>query len=137
MTPPVRADVVVGVGIDAVDVARYRRVLERTPGIAARTFTGSELAYARLVTDPTQRLAVRFAAKEAAMKSLGVGLGACRLQDLEVVRADGGAPSLVLHGAAVDRAAERGVTRFLVSLTHTDLTAQAIVLALAPPPPAF
>ena len=122
---------VVGVGIDAVDVARYRRVLERTPGIAARTFTEGELAYARLVADPTQRLAARFAAKEAAMKALGVGLGACRLQDLEVVRAEGGEPSLVLHGAALEVRAARGASRLLLSMTHTDLIAQAIVLALA------
>ena len=122
---------VVGVGIDAVDVARYRRVLERTPGIAARTFTEGELAYARLVADPTQRLAARFAAKEAAMKALGVGLGACRLQDLEVVRAEGGEPSLVLHGAALEVCAARGASRLLLSMTHTDLIAQAIVLALA------
>ena len=86
---------VVGIGIDAVDVARYRRVLARTPGIATRTFTDGELEYARLVADPTQRLAARFAAKEAAMKALGVGLGACRWHDLEVVRAEGGEPSLV------------------------------------------
>lgn len=122
---------VVGVGIDAVDVERYRRVLARTPGIAARTFTEGELAYARSVADPTQRLAARFAAKEAAMKALGVGLGACRLQDLEVVRAEGGEPSLVLHGAALDCAAARGATRLLLSMTHTDTIAQAIVLALA------
>lgn len=122
---------VVGVGIDAVDVARYRRVLERTPGIAARTFTEGELAYARLVADPTQRLAARFAAKEAAMKALGVGLGACRLQDLEVVRAEGGEPSLVLHGAALEVRAARGASRLLLSMTHTDLIAQAIVVALA------
>ncbi len=122
---------VVGVGIDAVDVARYRRVLERTPGIAARTFTEGELLYARLVADPTQRLAARFAAKEAAMKALGVGLGACKLHDLEVVRAEGGEPSLVLHGAAVEVCAARGAARLLLSMTHTELTAQAIVLALS------
>jgi holo-[acyl-carrier protein] synthase len=122
---------VVGVGIDAVDVDRYRRVLARTPGIAARTFTDAELAYARAVADPTQRLAARFAAKEAAMKALGVGLGACRFHDLEVVRAEGGEPSLVLHGAALELAAARGARRMLLSMTHTELTAQAIVLALA------
>jgi holo-[acyl-carrier protein] synthase len=122
---------VVGVGIDAVDVARYRRVLARTPGIAARTFTEGELAYARLVADPTQRLAARFAAKEAAMKALGVGLGACKLHDLEVVRGEGGEPSLVLRGAAVEVCAARGATELLLSMTHTELTAQAIVLALS------
>ena len=121
---------VVGVGIDAVDVARYRRVLARTPGIAARTFTDGELAYAHLVADPTQRLAARFAAKEAAMKALGVGLGACRWHDLEVVRADGGEPSLVVHGAALGLVSARGATQLLLSMTHTELTAQAIVVAL-------
>ena len=122
---------VVGIGIDAVDVARYRRVLARTPGIAARTFTDGELEYARLVADPTQRLAARFAAKEAAMKALGVGLGACRWHDLEVVRAEGGEPSLVLRGAAVELVSQRGAARLLLSMTHTDLTAQAIVVAVA------
>ena len=122
---------VVGIGIDAVDVARYRRVLARTPGIATRTFTDGELEYARLVADPTQRLAARFAAKEAAMKALGVGLGACRWHDLEVVRAEGGEPSLVLRGAGARLAAERGAARLLLSMTHTDLTAQAIVVAVA------
>ena len=121
---------VVGVGIDAVDVARYRRVLTRTPGIAARTFTDGELDYAHLVADPTQRLAARFAAKEAAMKALGVGLGACRWHDLEVVRAEGGEPSLVVHGAAHGLVSARGATHLLLSMTHTELTAQAIVIAL-------
>ena len=122
---------VVGLGLDAVEVDRYRRVLARTPGIAARTFTDGELAYARLVGDPTQRLAARFAAKEATLKAFGVGLGACRFHDIEVVRAAGGQPALVLRGAALDLAAARGVTRLLLSLTHTDRTAQAIVLALS------
>ncbi len=122
---------VVGIGLDAVDVARYRRVLERTPSIAERTFTPGELAYARSVADPTQRLAARFAAKEAVLKSLGAGLGACRFHDIEVVRADSGEPSLLLRNAAVDLLAARGATRVLLTMTHTELTAQAIVLALA------
>lgn len=122
---------VVGIGLDAVDVARYRRVLERTPSIAERTFTAGELAYARAVADPTQRLAARFAAKEAALKALGAGLGACRFHDIEVVRADSGEPSLVLRGAAVDLLAARGATRLLLTMTHTDLTAQAFVVALS------
>jgi holo-[acyl-carrier protein] synthase len=122
---------VVGVGIDAVDVGRYRRVLARRPGVAERTFTADELAYARRHSDPTQRLAARFAAKEAAMKALGVGLGACRLQDLEVVRDDDGRPSLVLHGAAAELARGRGVATMAISMTHTDTVASAIVLALS------
>ena len=75
-------------------------------------------------------LAARFGAKEAAMKALGAGLGAFRFREVEVVRAESGAPSLALHGAAAALAAERGVTAWQLSLTHTDSTAMAVVLAL-------
>ena len=121
---------VVGIGVDAVDVDRYRRVLARTPGIAERTFTTGELDYARRQADPAQRLAARFAAKEATMKSLGVGLGACKLRDIEVTRDDSGQPSLVLHGAAHELASVAGVGRFLLTMTHTDTVAIAYVTAL-------
>ena len=77
------------------------------------------------------RLGARFAAKEAAMKALGVGLGAFKLRDVEVVLKRSGAPVLRLHGAAAALASERGVGRWHVSLTHTALTAQAIVIAEA------
>jgi holo-[acyl-carrier protein] synthase len=123
---------VVGIGVDAVDVARYRRVLVRTPGIAVRTFTAGELEYARRQADPTPRLAARFAAKEATMKSLGVGLGACKLHDIEVARDDGGQPHLVLHRAAQELADARGVDRFLLTMTHTEAVAIAYVTALGP-----
>ena len=65
------------------------------------------------------------------MKALGVGLGACRLQDLEVVRHDDGQPSLVLHGAAATLALARGVATLAVSMTHTETVASAIVVALS------
>lgn len=121
----------VGVGVDAVDVDRMRRVLARTPGFARRVFTEAERAHAARRRDPAQRLAARFAAKEAAMKALGVGLGAFALGEVEVVVAESGAPRLVLHGAAARLAAEREVTSWLVSLTHTEHTAVAVVVALA------
>ncbi len=120
---------VVGVGIDAVDLDRFRTVLARTPSIRTRVFTASELSYANEATDPTERLGARFAAKEATMKALGVGLGAFALSDVEVILADSGAPSLVLHRGARRVAGERGVTQMLVSMTHTATQAQAIVLA--------
>jgi holo-[acyl-carrier protein] synthase len=120
---------VIGLGIDNVDVARFRTVLQRTPGFAARVFTDAEVDYARRAHDPTQRLAARFAAKEAVLKALGVGLGAARLRDIEVTRANSGAPALRLHGSAAAMAAERGVQRWWISLTHTDLVAAAFVVA--------
>ncbi|HSL58601.1 MAG TPA: holo-ACP synthase [Acidimicrobiales bacterium] len=126
------ADGVVGVGTDLVDLDRFRDVLARTPSIVDRLFTADERAYAERQRDPTPRLAARFAAKEAVLKSLGVGLGAASLRDIEVVRAESGAPAIVLHGGAAEVAAARGVARFAVSLSHTDLVAGATVLALGP-----
>ena len=64
------------------------------------------------------------------MKALGAGLGAFAFRAVEVVRDDTGAPSLALHGAAATLAAERGVRAWQLSLTHTDATAMAVVLAL-------
>ena len=88
-----------------------------------------ERAYAAGGTDPAERLAARFAAKEAVMKALGVGLGAFGFHDVEVVRTDSGEPELVLRGRAVELAAERGVGRWHLSLTHTEHQAQAIAIA--------
>lgn len=123
-------DVVLGLGVDLVDVERVRLAVQRTPGFAVRVFTEAERARAESARDPAERYAVRWAAKEATLKALGVGLGAAPLTAIEVVRAESGEPSLLLHGAAAALADERGVRRWLVSLTHTATLAQATVLAL-------
>ncbi|RMH78440.1 MAG: holo-ACP synthase [Actinomyces sp.] len=129
---PVRAGAgVVGVGTDLVDIDRFRRVLARTPRVAERVFTDGERAYAGSARDPVPRLAARFAAKEAALKALGVGLGGARFAEIEVERRAGGEPALLVRGAAARRARERGVDRFLVTLSHTDHLAQATVIAVA------
>ncbi len=95
-----------------------------------RCFTEDERAYCQRANDPTERFAVRFAAREAVMKALGVGLGAFGFHDLQVRVALGGEPSLVLSGAAAALAAERGVALWRVSLTHTETVAIAMVVAL-------
>jgi holo-[acyl-carrier protein] synthase len=120
---------VVGVGIDAVDLARLRTVLARRPRLSGRLFTPGEQAYAALAPDPVPRLGTRFAAKEAVMKALGVGLWSFRLTDVEVVRIGLDAPGVVLHGAAADLARAAGVRRWHLSLTHTDSLALAAVVA--------
>jgi holo-[acyl-carrier protein] synthase len=122
---------IIGIGTDLVDLDRFRTVLDRTPRIVARLFTEGEQAYACGRRDPTEPLGARFAAKEAAMKALGVGLGEVDFRDVEVARLDSGAPVLRVHGRAAERARALGVTRWLVTLSHTAHLAQAVVVALA------
>ena len=120
----------IGIGVDLVDVHRFRRSLERTPSLRDRLFRTDERAYADAHVDPAVRYAARFAAKEATLKALGLGLGGMALYDIEVVRHGLGPPSLVLHGSASKVAAEAGVERWLVTLSHTAHVAQASGVAL-------
>ena len=120
----------IGIGVALVDVSRFRRSLERTPSLRDRLFRPDEQAYADAHLDPAVRYAVRFAAKEATLKALGLGLGGVALYDIEVVRHGLGPPSLELHGSASEVALAAGVERWLVTLSHTDHLAQATVVAL-------
>jgi len=120
---------VVAVGIDAVDVERFRTVLGRRSGFADRIFTPAERAEAAARHDPVPGLAARFAAKEAVMKSLSVGLGAFDFADVEVVRGEGGAPALTVTGRAAIQAHERSVAGWHISLSHTATVAMAIAVA--------
>jgi len=120
----------VGLGTDLVEVERFRRAMGRRARLTERLFSDAERAYAARQRDPAKPLAARFAAKEAVMKALGVGLGSFELRDVEVMRADDEAPpTLLLRGRAADLARERGVTGWMLSLTHTDATAMAVVIA--------
>jgi holo-[acyl-carrier protein] synthase len=121
---------VIGIGIDLVEIDRFRRVLERRPGVSRRLFTRYELESLAQRTDPVPGLAARFAAKEAAMKALGVGLGAFAFGDVEVRRLRSGAPELHVSGRAAALAGSKGVGAWSVSLTHTARTASAVVVAL-------
>jgi len=121
---------VIGIGVDLCEVDRMRAALTRTPTLRDRVFTDDEQAYCDLRNDPTERYAARFAAKEAVLKAMGLGVGACRWRDIEVIRADSGAPSVHLHGGAQALANERGITRWLITMTHTSQTAEAIAIAL-------
>ena len=123
---------IVGVGIDMVEVERMRRLLERKGERAlTRLFTAGELAYARTHPEPERQLAARVAAKEAAYKALSGNdlANAIGWRELEVVSQRGQAPVLVLHGRAQTRAAELGVYRVHLSITHTEHTAAAYVVA--------
>ncbi len=119
----------IGIGVDAVEIERFRRSLARTPSMRDRLFTTEELDYVAPKSDPVPSLAVRFAAREAVMKALGVGLGAFGFHEVWVSRAASGAPSLCITGRAQELAEAAGVTRWHLSLTHSDLMAIAYVVA--------
>ena len=119
----------IGVGVDVVEIERFRTVLGRTPNIRERLFTPSELEYAARKADPVPTLAARFAAREAVMKSLGLGLGAFGFHEAWVEVEESGAPRLRLKGRAWELAVDRGVVRWHLSLSHDSPVAVAIVVA--------
>jgi holo-[acyl-carrier protein] synthase len=114
--------VIVGVGIDVVDVARFGAELARTPRLRERLFTPTERDL------PLASLAARFAAKEAAAKSLGAPPG-MRWVDASVVTSVHGAPSLHVEGTVAARAELLGVSRFHLSMSHDAGIASAVVVA--------
>lgn len=113
---------IVGIGVDVVDLARFAETLERTPSVRDRLFRASEQER------PLESLAVRFAAKEAFVKALRSPAG-MSWQDIEVVSNDDGSPDLVLHGIAKARAAELGVANLHLSMSHDTSVATAFVVA--------
>ena len=114
-----------GLGIDLVEVSRLERALERHPRLAGRLFSEDELSYAHARRRPGRHLAARFAAKEAAVKALGLG-GAFALGDIEVVA--GEPPGLRLRGRAARAARAQGV-ELHVSLSHSHDHAAAVAIA--------
>jgi holo-[acyl-carrier protein] synthase len=121
---------VVGLGMDMVEVARIEASIERFgPRFLDRLFTQEEQSYCARRGRPAQHFAARFAAKEAAAKALGTGIRAdVGWLDLEVESAPGKPPALHFHGGAARLAQTYGTLRLLLTLTHTDTSAGAVVL---------
>ncbi len=117
-----------GIGVDAVDIDRFRASLERTPSMRTRLFTQSELDYVAPKADPVPSLAARFAAREAVMKAMGLGLGAFGFHDVWVEREPSGLPVLNVTGRAWELAVDRNITTWHLSITHSDLIAIAYVV---------
>ena len=126
---------IVGIGVDLVEIARIRRAVERWQDrFLQRVFTADEVAYAMRRRDPAEHLAARFAAKEATLKALGTGLSlGVRWREMEVQRARGERPTLLLSGRTAAVGAARGVRVLHVSLTHDGEYAMAQVLAEGTP----
>ncbi len=114
------------VGVDLIEVARVQLALARHgERFLARVFTPGERLYC---ADRPERLAVRLAAKEAAAKALGTGIGDVRWIEIEIIGDERGRPSLALHGAAARLSAELGLHTWAVSLSHNRTEAIAFVV---------
>jgi holo-[acyl-carrier protein] synthase len=117
---------IVGVGIDVVDIARFARALSRTPGLGGRLFTEGERGL------PSRSLAARFAAKEALAKALGAPRGLL-WTDAEIVTDSAGRPHLKVSGTVAEAAARRDVSQWHISLSHDGGIASAVVIAEGTP----
>ena len=115
---------IVGIGVDIVDIARLQTALRRTPSLASRLFTDGERG-----RGPAS-LAACFAAKEAAAKALGAPAG-LRWTDVEVTYDGAGRPALAAGGTVAEEAARRGVLRWHLSITHDGGVSVAMVVAEA------
>ena len=120
---------IIGIGTDIVRIARIEASLNKNgDALARRVLTGAELARFRAAPRPAAFLAKRFAAKEAASKAFGTGIGRISWQDLEVVNNEDGAPSLLCHGNAASLLAELGEAQVHLSLADEVDTALAFVI---------
>ena len=119
---------IVGVGVDIVDVERFKWMLRRTPATLERTMTPHEIRDDAGRARSAESLAARYAAKEAVVKAMG-DVGELRPLDVEVVTASTGRPSVVLSGKLADLSTELGITQWHVSLSHDGGNAIAYVIA--------
>jgi holo-[acyl-carrier protein] synthase len=121
---------IVGTGVDVTEVARIRAALERFGNrFLGRVFTPEEVRYCTSKANPAERLAARFAAKEAGLKALGTGLRhGITWHDVEVIRQPGSRPVLQFSGRAAEFATRLGCNRIHLSLTHTAGQAMAFVI---------
>jgi len=121
---------IAGIGVDIVDIPRIQALLDRYgERFLDRVYTEAETAYAMLGANKAERLAGRFAVKEAVMKALGTGKSLGILwRDIETLRARSGKPEVRLHGQAVKWAKLRGGGAVHVSITHDGGKAMAFVI---------
>ncbi len=118
-------------GVDITPIARIHEMLTRHgEQFLARCFTPAETAYCRTAGRATEHFAARFAAKEAVLKALGTGWSAgIAWTDVEVINLPSGQPTVQLHNKAAQFARDMGISRWAISISHTDDLAIASVIA--------
>ncbi len=125
---------IVGIGVDVVDVPRMEKTLRRSSAhFLKRVYTDAEVAYCSGKAASIQHLAGRFAAKEAVFKALGTGWSkGVGWKDVEIRNDEHGAPEVSLQGKAGEIFTQRGGGKMLVSISHTEQTAIAQVVWIQP-----
>jgi holo-[acyl-carrier protein] synthase len=121
---------VLGIGVDLVECGRIQHSLDRFGDrFLHRVFTDSEIQYSMSMKFPARHLAARFAAKEAVSKAFGTGIGKVMgWRDIDVRKKNSGEPFLVFAGPADQLAKQRGVTAALITLSHTEHHAVAMIV---------
>ncbi|MFL6514798.1 MAG: holo-ACP synthase [Chthoniobacterales bacterium] len=121
---------IIGIGVDLVECERIQHSLDRFGDrFLRRVFTDGEIQYSMSMKFPARHLAARFAAKEAVSKAFGTGIGkSMGWRDMDVRKKESGEPFLVLSGGAETLAKDRGVTNALITLSHTDHHAMAVIV---------
>jgi len=115
-------------GIDLIEIERFKSAIDRHGDrLLNKVFTPRELSD---VGGKPASLAARFAAKEAVAKSLGTGIGPIGWQEIEILRADTGQPTLQLTGAAAQLALQHGLSNWSISLSHSQTHAVAVAVAI-------
>ena len=116
---------ITGIGTDLIEIVRIQRAIEKNPHFMERVYTANEIAYCQRKKNAWQSFAARFAAKEAVSKALGTGIGPVGLMEIEILNAENGQPKVVLHGKALQLAADRNIQRVHISLSHSEAYAMA------------
>jgi holo-[acyl-carrier protein] synthase len=128
---------ILGLGVDMVEISRMEAALQRHPRMKERCFSADERAYCDGRSRPVVHYALRFAAKEAVLKALGTGFSGMRFTDVEVLRDQRGRPTPKLSGRAAEVAAELGADEIMLSLsfTHENAVASAVAMTADERPP--
>ena len=121
---------VIGIGVDLVECARIQHSLDRFGDrFLHRVFTDGEIEYSMSMKFPARHLAARFAGKEGVTKAFGTGIGkAMGWRNIDIRKKPSGEPFLVFSGPAQELATKSGVTSALITLSHTDHHAMAVVV---------
>ncbi|MEW6663150.1 MAG: holo-ACP synthase [Bacillota bacterium] len=117
------------IGTDIIEIERLERILTKHgQNFCRKVFTPQEIAFCYGRKNPVPSLAARFAAKEAVAKALGTGFRGISWQDIEITSLPGGQPAIELYGKAQELAGKKGISKWLISLSHSKTHALAVVI---------